>query len=209
MEPEAKKELKEMLGLRGLWPAVDEETGVPQLSRVRNQPGLGYIHVDTFIEKLEEQGLTIDPRTLNITKAKEPTPPPPTPPNKCDACEAECGSVADLENHIKADHNGTMTTAPTTEPATTATKPDPTPPPKEAPPKPTPKLDPICANVPGCGKPQSKCTCTPEFKTVYTKAALGKLSYKELQAIAKETPDVPADKSTKDLIKLLTGKPVL
>lgn len=192
MEPETKEELKEMLGLRGLWPTVDEETGVPQLSRVRNQPGLGYIHIDTFIEKLEEQGLTIDTKTLEITVAPEeapaPTPPPPIPPKTEDKTDAS--------TETKSDDTTDAAEKPENKPA-------------EAPPKPTPKPEvPMCTNDPGCGKNQAECTCTPPVE-VYSRAELKKLSYKELQAIAKVTPDVPADKNTKELIKLLTGKPKL
>ncbi len=163
MEKQDYKELKEMVELRHLNPAINEETGAPVLSRVRNQEGLGYVHLQTFVDALEEQGLTIDPKSLNIVEAKNEAPAPPPPP----------------------------TTPPKTD--------DKTPPAK------TPEEKPDTKETPAGATPT---TPVPGPK-LYTKAQLGKLSYKELQAIAKKDPDVPADKSGKELIKLLTGRPIL
>jgi hypothetical protein len=139
MEEKDYEELKEMVELRHLHPAINEETGAPVLSRVRNQPGLGYVHLQTFVNALEEKGLTISKKTLNIRKKPETKPATKTPPKKEEKTEEK--------------------------------------------PTPGPKL--------------------------YTKAQLEKLSYKELQAIAKKDPDVPADKKKAELVKLLTGRPIL
>lgn len=162
MDPEKFEELKETIELRHLSPAINEETGAPVLSRVRNAPGLGYVHLETFVNALEEQALEINPRTLEITEHKAPPPPIEKPP---------------------------------------------TPPPVEKPPTEKPKEEPK-PPLSEDDKTTPPTTTTPGPK-LYTKAELEKLSYRELQAIAKKDPEVPADKKKTELIKLLTGRPIL
>ena len=158
MDEKKYEELKEMVEIRHLQPAINQETGAPVLSRVRNHPDMGYVHLETFVSALEEQGLAVDMKTLEITEAKKPAP-APTPPK---------------QDETPAD------------PPKTEEKP-PEKPPAEETPKPTPD----------------------DIPKIWTKAALGKLDYKALQAIAKKDPEVPADKKKAELIKLLTGRPKL
>lgn len=82
------EKFKEMIEMRNMSYGKTRD-GRPVITPSKTNPEIDYMHIDNFVELLDEKGLDIDVRTLKIHKKEEPAPAPVEPTQDKPATEVE------------------------------------------------------------------------------------------------------------------------
>lgn len=82
MKDEELTQLKSSMRMYGKVPAEDSETGQLLMTTNRSNPKYKYISLETFLDGLAAQGLTINPMSLVIHGRQAPQPEPAKPAAK-------------------------------------------------------------------------------------------------------------------------------